>query len=399
MRREQVFSRLGRAGRRAGDRRARARPAARRARASRARSSPRRWPRTRCGCARRRRCPALRAAARGGGGRGARAVRRRRSGCCARRASPTSTCWRCGPATRARRPTWSWRRAARRRSRRCSRACAEAGAAVVPFGGGTSVVGGVAGERGGFDAVVCLDLARLDGVRAVDPVSRRARGRRRGRGCPELDHALGRARAAARATTRRATSGRRPAAARRRAPPGQASTGFGRFDDLVAAVRCVTPAGELAPLGAPGSAAGPDLTRLVLGSEGTLGVIAELTLRVRPVAEATRYEAWLGAVVRRGLRACSVRSRRTRWPRTSRGSPTRPRRTSRSPWAGFPRVLRERRGDRCLLVAGLGGRARTRSRPGAQRRGPPDRAACGSGAASARAGRRTASTARTCATT
>ena len=53
-------------------------------------------------------------------------------------------------------------------------ACAEAGAAVVPFGGGTSVVGGVAGERGGFDAVVCLDLARLDGVRAVDPVSRRA---------------------------------------------------------------------------------------------------------------------------------------------------------------------------------------------------------------------------------
>ncbi len=70
------------------------------------------------------------------------------------------------------------------------RACAEAGAAVVPFGGGTSVVGGVAGERGGFDAVVCLDLARLDRVLGVDVLSRRAvvgGGIR----LPELDHALG----------------------------------------------------------------------------------------------------------------------------------------------------------------------------------------------------------------
>ena len=74
---------------------------------------------------------------------------------------------------------------------------------------------------------------------------------------------------------------------------GQASTGFGRFDELVAAVRCATPAGELATLAAPASAAGPDLRALVLGSEGTLGAITELVLRVRPVAEERRYEAWL----------------------------------------------------------------------------------------------------------
>ena len=88
---------------------------------------------------------------------------------------------------------------------------------------------------------------------------------------------------------------------------GQASTGFGRFDELVAAVRCATPAGELATLGAvaagparpsdllgaPASAAGPDLRALVLGSEGALGAITELVLRVRPVAAAQVYEGWL----------------------------------------------------------------------------------------------------------
>jgi alkyldihydroxyacetonephosphate synthase len=49
------------------------------------------------------------------------------------------------------------------------RACSEAGVAVVPFGGGTSVVGGLAGERGRFDALVSLDLGRLDGLVSVDP--------------------------------------------------------------------------------------------------------------------------------------------------------------------------------------------------------------------------------------
>ena len=109
---------------------------------------------------------------------------------------------------------------------------------------------------------------------------------------PELDHALGRfglrlghvpqsyewATAGGCAATRSA---------------GQASTGFGRFDELVAALRCATPAGELATLAVPASAAGPDLRALALGSEGTLGVLTELTLRVRPVAAEQRYEGWL----------------------------------------------------------------------------------------------------------
>jgi len=177
------------------------------------------------------------------------------------------------------------------------RACAEAGAAVIPFGGGTSVVGGVAPLRGRFETAVSLDLGRLDAVLAVDERSRLAR-LGAGRRLPELDHALaphGLRLGHVPQSNEWATVG--GCAATRSA--GQASTGFGRFDALVAALRCATPAGELATLGAgerggaPSSAAGPDLRALVLGSEGTLGAITELVLRLRPVAAGRRYEAWL----------------------------------------------------------------------------------------------------------
>jgi alkyldihydroxyacetonephosphate synthase len=170
-------------------------------------------------------------------------------------------------------------------------ACATHGAAVIPWGGGTSVVGGVAPERGPHATAVCLDLGRLDALIATDERSLRARVQA-GRRLPELDHAL-----AAHGLTlghlpqsyEWATAG--GCAATRSA--GQASTGVGRFDELVAAVRLAAPAGELATLGAPASAAGPDLRALVLGSEGTLGVITELELRVRPIPPKRRYEAWL----------------------------------------------------------------------------------------------------------
>jgi alkyldihydroxyacetonephosphate synthase len=170
-------------------------------------------------------------------------------------------------------------------------ACAEGGAAVIPFGGGTSVVGGVAAERGRWETAVSLDLGRLDAVLDVDVRSRTVRVQA-GRRLPELDHALadhGLRLGHVPQSYEWATVG--GCAATRSA--GQASTGFGRFDELVVALRCATPAGELATLGAPASAAGPDLRALVLGSEGTLGAISELTLRVRPVAEERRYEAWL----------------------------------------------------------------------------------------------------------
>jgi alkyldihydroxyacetonephosphate synthase len=180
-------------------------------------------------------------------------------------------------------------------------ACAEGGAAVIPFGGGTSVVGGVAPERGRWETAVSLDLGRLDAVLDVDERSRTARVQA-GIRLPELDHALaphGLRLGHVPQSYEWATVG--GCAATRSA--GQASTGFGRFDELVVALRCATPAGELATLAVPASAAGPDLRALVLGSEGTLGVITELTLRVVPVAEERRYEAWLFRSFEAGVEA------------------------------------------------------------------------------------------------
>lgn len=172
------------------------------------------------------------------------------------------------------------------------RACAEAAIAVVPFGGGTSVVGGVAPERGSFDRVVSLDLTNLRRV-DVDPVSLTAHLGPGLRG-PEAEEALNR---------RGYTLGHFPQsyryatiggfAATRSA--GQASTGYGRFDALVSGVELTAPVGTLRTLRTPHTAAGPALRELVVGSEGTLGVITDVETRIRPQPETRHYEGWFAA--------------------------------------------------------------------------------------------------------
>ncbi|WUI04309.1 FAD-binding oxidoreductase [Spirillospora sp. NBC_00431] len=168
------------------------------------------------------------------------------------------------------------------------RACAERRIAVVPFGGGTSVVGGLAPE--GVDAFVALDLRRMDAVVSVDEVSRTA-VLQPGLLAPAAEAAL---------AERGYTLGHFPqsyewasvggfAAAR---SSGQASAGYGRFDDMVVALTVATPEGTLELGRAPKSAAGPDLRQLVLGSEGAFGVVTSVTVRIHPVPETKAYEGW-----------------------------------------------------------------------------------------------------------
>ncbi|MER6423712.1 FAD-binding oxidoreductase [Streptomyces sp. NPDC001137] len=168
------------------------------------------------------------------------------------------------------------------------RACAEHGLALVPFGGGTSVVGGLApGRRGTF---VALDLRRMDGLLALDPVSRTA----------TLQPGLRAPQAEALLAEHGFTLGHFPqsyewatiggfAATR---SSGQASAGYGRFDEMVLGLTLATPEGTIDTGRAPRSAAGPDLRQLVLGSEGAFGVITSVTVRIRPVPQTRIYEGW-----------------------------------------------------------------------------------------------------------
>ena len=162
--------------------------------------------------------------------------------------------------------------------------------AIVPFGGGTSVVGGLDPIRGDFKAVASLDLRRLNELHTIDEISCEAE---LGAGLtgPEAERLLG---------ERGFSLGHFPqsfvfatiggfAATR---SSGQDSAGYGRFNDMVRGLRAVTPAGVLDLGRAPESAAGPDLRQLMIGSEGVFGIITRVRVRVHPVPAATRYEAW-----------------------------------------------------------------------------------------------------------
>ncbi|HEY5186741.1 MAG TPA: FAD-binding oxidoreductase [Actinomycetes bacterium] len=168
--------------------------------------------------------------------------------------------------------------------------CGRHRVALVPFGGGTSVVGGLAARRDGYAGVLALDLSRLDRLVALDAES----------GTAVLEAGVLGPRAESLLGEHGFTLGHFPqsfeyasiggfAATR---SSGQSSSGYGRFDSLVLGLKVATPIGTWQLGHAPASAAGPDLRQLVLGSEGAFGVITEVTLRVRPVPPVRVYEGW-----------------------------------------------------------------------------------------------------------
>src|SRR5215208_4447405 len=163
--------------------------------------------------------------------------------------------------------------------------CESAGAAAIPYGGGTSVVGGV--EPRFERPAVCIDLGGLAGVREVDPLSLAARIAAGTTG-PALEEEL------------------RPHGLTLRHYPqsfelstlggwiatragGHFATGPTHIDDLVESVRAVCIDGSVwESRRLPASGAGPSPDRLLLGSEGTLAVITEAWVRVLPRPERRR---------------------------------------------------------------------------------------------------------------
>jgi alkyldihydroxyacetonephosphate synthase len=168
--------------------------------------------------------------------------------------------------------------------------CTEHRVAVVPFAGGTSVVGGLVAAREGFDGVIALDVRRLDQLTALDTESRTAtlqagvRGTRAEQLLGEHGFTLGHFPQSYEGASIGGYAAARSA--------GQSSAGYGRFDEMVVGLVLATPRGTITMGTAQKSAAGPDLRQLVLGSEGTLGVITEVTVRIHPAPDVRVYDGW-----------------------------------------------------------------------------------------------------------
>ena len=159
--------------------------------------------------------------------------------------------------------------------------CADAGAAAIPYGGGTSVVGGVEPRIGdGFDAAVSLDLGALDRVLEVDEVSRAARIQAGTLG-PSLEEQLAEHGLTLRHFPQSFEYSTLGGWIATRAG-GHFATKLTHIDDLVESLRAITPTGEWESRRLPGSGAGPSPDRMLIGSEGILGVITEAWVRVRP---------------------------------------------------------------------------------------------------------------------
>lgn len=162
--------------------------------------------------------------------------------------------------------------------------------AVVPFGGGTSVVGGVEPPEDGRPTL-CVDMRRMNRLISASFLNLTATAEAGILG-PDLEAALG---------ARGLTLGHYPQSfefstlggwiATRSA--GYASTGYGKIEAMIIALRVVTPSGLIATRVVPASASGPGPNALFIGSEGTLGIISQATVRVRPVPASRDYRAWL----------------------------------------------------------------------------------------------------------
>lgn len=163
---------------------------------------------------------------------------------------------------------------------------------VIPYGGGTSVVGHIT-PLSELGPVLTLDLSRMNQLISLDAESRLATF---GAGIsgPGLENQLNR---------QGYTLGHFPQSfelstlggwiATRSS--GQQSYYYGRIEDLFAGGHVETPAGPLDLPCLPASAAGPDLHQLILGSEGRLGIISQATVRIRPLPE---FEAFYGIFFR-----------------------------------------------------------------------------------------------------
>jgi alkyldihydroxyacetonephosphate synthase len=161
------------------------------------------------------------------------------------------------------------------------RAAIDAGAVVIPFGGGSNISGSLEPPESDDRAIVSVDLGRMDRVLAIDETARLARVQAGVFG-PSLEEQL---------NARGWTLGHFPDSFAHSTlggwiatrSSGMQSDKYGDVADLVRALRVVMPAGVLATRAVPATSTGPSVREMILGSEGRLGIVSEATVHVHRV--------------------------------------------------------------------------------------------------------------------
>jgi alkyldihydroxyacetonephosphate synthase len=195
--------------------------------------------------------------------------------------------------------------------------CDTVSAVAIPYGGGTGVVGGVEpAVADGYSGAVTIDLQKLDRVLDIDAVSRAARiqagatGPRLQEQLKEHDFRLRHFPGSFEFSTLGGWIATRSG--------GHYATIYTHIDDLVESVRAVTPTGTIESRRLPGSGAGPSPDRMLMGSEGILGVITEAWVRVQ---EPPRFKLTAGVEFARftdGVKAVRALSQSGLYPSNCR---------------------------------------------------------------------------------
>jgi alkyldihydroxyacetonephosphate synthase len=174
--------------------------------------------------------------------------------------------------------------------------------AIVPFAGGSSVVGGVEPTKPrGLNGAITVDLRKMNRILDLDAISLTATVEA-GISGPELEDELNK---------KGFMLGHFPQSfqfsvlggwiATRSA--GQVSTKYGKIEDMVESLTLISPVGRLDTKAVPASASGPELKQVLIGSEGTLGIITKAKLRIHRVPAVRRYEGLMFKSFRDGINA------------------------------------------------------------------------------------------------
>ncbi|PJZ25216.1 alkylglycerone-phosphate synthase [Leptospira hartskeerlii] len=166
--------------------------------------------------------------------------------------------------------------------------CSKNKITIIPFGGGSSVVGGVEVLKGkGQKAVLSLDMTEMKELVSFDPISMTATFQAGIYG-PKLEYGL---------NLKGYTLGHFPqsfeystlggwVAAR---SAGQQSNRYGKIEEILSSVKLISPSGTVETLRAPAASIGPDWNQIIAGSEGLLGIISEVTVKIHKIPETRKY--------------------------------------------------------------------------------------------------------------